>query len=50
VQKTGLINKEVGKTLNMSEVAVSRAVGRVSQEIKENAGGVIAEWVFASKE
>jgi hypothetical protein len=46
----GLINKEVGKTLNMSEVAVSRAVSRVSQEVKENAGGVIAKWVFALKE
>jgi REP element-mobilizing transposase RayT len=50
VLRSGLINKEVGKTLNMSEVAVSRAISRVSQEVKENAGGVIAKWLSALKD
>jgi hypothetical protein len=36
VHRVGLMNKQVGNKLNMSEVALSRAVSRVRREVKEN--------------
>ena len=50
VQGAGLKNKEVGKMLKMSEIAVSRAVARVRRETKENAGGSLAVWASALRE
>lgn len=46
----GIPNREVGKRFNMSQVAVSRAIGRVRREVAYNPTGKIAEWACVLKE
>ena len=50
VMGAGLPNREVGKRLNMSQVAVSRAIGRVRREMSNNPSGQISDWACALKE
>ena len=50
VEGAGLKNKEVGKMLRMSEVAVSRAIKRVRCEAKENPGGPLFTWASELRE
>ncbi len=50
VQSGGLKNKEVGKMLQMSEVAVSRAIARVRLESKNNPDLLLSTWACVLKE
>ena len=50
VMGAGLPNREVGKILKMSQVAVSRAIGRVRGEMSTNPSGQISNWACALKE
>ena len=49
VMGAGLPNREVGKRINMNQVAVSRAIGRVRREMSTNPSGQISDWVCALK-
>lgn len=49
-QGAGLKNREVGKELQMSEVAVSRAISRVRRATKDNPDGPLFVWATFLKE
>ena len=50
VQGAGLKNREVGKLLKMSEVAVSRAIARVRREMIDTADAPITVWASVLRE